>query len=329
MTSPKSAEYDSPRKEILELYLCEFMSFFFPSIYPEIDWRLGWEFLDKELQQVVRDAETGRRFVDKLVKVWRFNGEEAWVLLHIEVQGQKEVDFSKRMYIYHYRLMDRYDRPVISLAVLTDEHSNWRPNTYGHKLWGCDLNFAFPIAKLLDYKDNLEALEQNPNPFAVVTLAHLQAQATRKAPNARLEWKLRLVKGLYDRGYSKKDILELFRFIDWILALPEDLTLAFKHALDTFEEQRQMRYVTSIERMGVQQGLQQGVQQGSIQQGQACVVEVLEVRFGAVPATITKQICTIEDTNKLKTLHRQAITIESLARFQQILLNPPQEDKAN
>ncbi|NET58274.1 MAG: hypothetical protein F6K47_19585, partial [Symploca sp. SIO2E6] len=51
--------------------------------------------------------------------------------------------------------------------------------------------------------------------IAVVTLAHLQAQATLQTPETRLQWKLRLVKGLYNRGYSKKDILELFRFIDW------------------------------------------------------------------------------------------------------------------
>jgi hypothetical protein len=39
---------------------------------------------------VVRDAELGRRLADKLVKVWRRDGEEVWVLIHIEVQGQVE-----------------------------------------------------------------------------------------------------------------------------------------------------------------------------------------------------------------------------------------------
>ena len=35
-------------------------------------------------------------------------------------QGQPESDFAKRMYVYNYRLFDRYDRPVVSLAVLGD-----------------------------------------------------------------------------------------------------------------------------------------------------------------------------------------------------------------
>ena len=53
---------------------------------------------------MVRDAELGRRLVDKLVRLWRLEGEEAWVMIHIEVQGQVEEGFAKRMYIYHYRL---------------------------------------------------------------------------------------------------------------------------------------------------------------------------------------------------------------------------------
>ena len=72
MTSfPEPSDYDSPWKEALERYFPQFLAFLFPQIHAEIDWGRGWEFLDKELQQVVRDAELGRRLVDKLVKVWQ------------------------------------------------------------------------------------------------------------------------------------------------------------------------------------------------------------------------------------------------------------------
>jgi hypothetical protein len=69
MTS--SDDYDSPWKDILETYLADFFAFFFPQIHAEIDWSRTPVFLDKELQQVVRDAELGRRLADKLVQVWR------------------------------------------------------------------------------------------------------------------------------------------------------------------------------------------------------------------------------------------------------------------
>jgi hypothetical protein len=146
----QDADYDSPWKEALEQYFAGFMALFLPEAHQGIDWSMGHDFLDKELQQVVRDAELGRRLVDKLVRVWRKDGEEAWVLIHIEVQGQVDAEFAKRMYLYHYRLFDRHNRPVVSLAVLGDDRENWRPDHFGYDLWGCRMRLEFPTAKLLD-----------------------------------------------------------------------------------------------------------------------------------------------------------------------------------
>jgi len=41
-------------------------SCFFSDIHAEIDWNKGYEFLDKELEKIVRDAERGRRIADNL-----------------------------------------------------------------------------------------------------------------------------------------------------------------------------------------------------------------------------------------------------------------------
>jgi predicted transposase/invertase (TIGR01784 family) len=71
---------------------------------------------------------------------------------------------------------------------------------------------------------------------------------------ARKEWKFRLTRLLYERGYERQDILNLFRFIDWILELPEDLKRSFRDELEEYERKNQMPYVTSIERMGIEQG---------------------------------------------------------------------------
>jgi hypothetical protein len=62
--------FDSPWKEILEAYFPEFMAFFFPAIDIQIDWSRGFEFMDGELQQLAREAETTRMYTDKLVKVY-------------------------------------------------------------------------------------------------------------------------------------------------------------------------------------------------------------------------------------------------------------------
>jgi hypothetical protein len=125
-----ASDLDSPWKETLEYFLAPFLAFFFPAIHEAIEWGRGYESLDKELQQVVRDARIGRRLADKLFKVWRKDGREAWLLIHIEVQGKQEKAFPERMFVYSYRIYDRYRHPVLSLAVLFYNNPNWWPDRF-------------------------------------------------------------------------------------------------------------------------------------------------------------------------------------------------------
>ena len=179
----------------------------------------------------MRDADTGRRLADKLMKVWRRDGQAQIVLIHIEVQGEPDADFSERMFVYHYRLYDRYRQPIVSIAVLGDEQPNWRPGPYQKALWDCEVVLRFPVVKLIDYTDRWTELEDSANPFATLVMAHLQTKATRHDPQSRLAWKLRLVKRLYEKGYARDDVLELFRFIDWLLALPLEYEAAMGNAI--------------------------------------------------------------------------------------------------
>ena len=195
-------DYDSPWKEVLERYFAAFTAFFFPEVHAGVDWDRGYEFLDKELQRVVRDAALGRRYADKLIKVWQRDGSEVWVLAHVEVQGLYEANFAERMFSYYSRLRDRYQRPVVSLAVLIDERQDWRSTEYRQELWGCELHWRYPMVKLLDYRNRETELEAHTNPFSLVVLAHLKAQETAQDPVSRFRWKGQLARGLYNRGGS-------------------------------------------------------------------------------------------------------------------------------
>ncbi|MBT9438357.1 MAG: hypothetical protein GAS50_04100 [Desulfobacterales bacterium] len=53
---PDRADYDSPWKKALEVYFKEFIQFFFPDIAADVNWSCKYIFLDKELQQVVREC---------------------------------------------------------------------------------------------------------------------------------------------------------------------------------------------------------------------------------------------------------------------------------
>jgi len=282
--------YDSPWKEALQHFFPDFLAFFFPEAHADIDWRLGYEFLDKELQQIVRDAELGRRYADILAQVWRHGGDEAWVLVHVEVQGQQQVAFAERMYVYNYRLYDRYRRQVASMAVLADEQPHWRPQEFAYELWGGRPGIVFPVVKLLDYAARWSELEASSNPFATMIMAHLKAQETRRDPIERQGWKLWLTRRLYKLGYDRQRVIDLFGFIDWVLQLPPPQALDFWQQIQETEEEKRMRYITSVERIGIEKGVQQGMQQG-MQRGQAdLVLRLLNRRFGVISPRLIEQV---------------------------------------
>jgi hypothetical protein len=295
------SEYDSPWKESISLYFREFLSFFYPRIEEDINWEPGFEFLDTELQQIKRETQTGRRDADKLVKVWRRSGEEEWVLVHVEVQSQRQSEFSERMYLYHSRIFDRYRRSVVSLGILGDEQPGWRPSRYERELWGCRAILEFPVVKLLDY--SMDELAQSQNPLAAIVQAHLSAQVAGKDVGVGYESKLSLIKSLYERGYEREDIVQLFRLIDWFIALPKREEDRLWQEIQTLEEERKMPYITSVERIGIRKG-----QQGAI-------LRILEVRFENIPQKLREAIGKIDNIEVLETLLVQAVTTQSLEAF--------------
>jgi hypothetical protein len=297
--APLSTDYDSPWKEALDAYFEPFLVLLFPEVHRQIDWPRGYESLDKEFQQVVREAELGRRYVDKLVKVWTKDGAECWVLIHVEVQTTHDAEFPRRMYVYNYRVFDRYNRPVASLAVLADDDPAWRPTDFHNSLFGCETGIRFPAVKLLDFAAHEALLEASTNPFAKVVLAHLKTQQTHGDPAGRHAWKIRLVRNLYERGFSAKDVRELFRIIDWLMVLPPPLVDVFWQELDRIQEERRMPYVSSIERVWHCRGLRKGIE------------SLLRVRFGDEGLKLMPEIHEVYEEEKLETILKALETAAS------------------
>jgi hypothetical protein len=318
-TKNHNDDYDSPWKEGMELYFKELMQFFFPDIAREIAWKRGYEFLDKELQQVVRDAEIGRRHADKLVKVWSLQDEPFHVMIHIEVQSDKDPDFPRRMYIYNYRIFDKSERPVTSLAILADEVGSWRPNGYTSEQWGCKINFEFPMVKLIDYANKIDDLLNHKNPFAIITAAHLKTKATKDNPQERYTWKWTITRALYEKGFSTTDILSLYRLVDWLMMLPDDLTKQFTQNLIAYEEEKKMPYVTSAERIGMDKG--------QLNEAREMVLEALDTKFSSnVPADIRQVIKDLNNRLMLKKLLRSTIQSKDIDDFRKTLEELTAED---
>ena len=254
------ADQDSPWKLILRQYFQEAIEFFFPDIANEIDWTIPVEFLDKEFVQLTPNSEIGKRFADQLVKLYQKGGNSIILLIHLEVQAEPEDIFPERIFTYLLRIFDYFHQAPISLVILCDSDKDWRPSEYNFTTFGSSLQFNFTSVKLLDYAERWEELEASQNVFATVVMTHLKAQETKSSPTARKQWKLALIKRLYERGYDRSDILNLFTFVDWIMILPQATKVEFWQELEIYEEERKMRYITSVEQIGYDRGVAEEAQ---------------------------------------------------------------------
>lgn len=190
------------------------------------------------------------------------------------------------------------------------------------------------------FESRWDRLEKDPNPFAMVVMAHIKARSVKNGAD-RKEWKLRLVRLLLERGYGKNDILELFRFIDWLLTLPEDLEIAFRDDVVNLMEEKKMPYVTSIERLARKEGKKEGDKEGvkralkkNIKKGvkrskmrgvqesyRETIIEVINSRFHETPEDVSLEVSLVEDPRTLKVLFQKALTCEDLNAFRRTLFN--------
>ncbi|MBV8801423.1 MAG: hypothetical protein JO131_00385 [Gammaproteobacteria bacterium] len=123
-------EEDSARKQVLDNYLKDFIEYCSPELNKLIDWNISWISLDKELHAITKGNSSGKQLLDKLFKVKLLNGCEQWILVHIEIQATSEKKFPERMFVYGYRSYDKYKQQIVSLAILTDKNTKWRPNSF-------------------------------------------------------------------------------------------------------------------------------------------------------------------------------------------------------
>lgn len=291
-------DHDTPWKEALAKHLPAFFEFFFPYIGEDIDWSRQPRYLDKELRKIAPDAEGGRQITDTLVEVRRAGGETAIVLVHIEVQSQQEAGFARRMQRYYNRLLEYYDQPICSLAILGDTGRSWRPSSSETELWGTRQRFEFPVAKLLDYEQVLPELESSTNPFALLVAATLHVQRASPDSPLRREAKFKLVRGLYERGLTAAEVRGLFRLLDWIIMLTPEQRDLFNDELYEFERRKSMPYITSVEQAGIQKGLEQGLERERVSLC-AAIARALQSRFGRVPEWVEPHLSKIDDTGRL------------------------------
>jgi hypothetical protein len=81
---------------------------------------------------------------------------------------------------------------------------------------------------------------------------------------------------------APEDVRRLFRFIDWVMDLPEPLEQQFRDEITALQEKR-MPFMDTFERVGMEKGLLQGIE------------VALDMKFGAEGLELMPELRLIRD----------------------------------
>lgn len=147
----------------------------------------------------------------------------------------------------------------------------------------------------------------------MVVMAHLKTKATTSNLSEREQWKWNLSRLLYEKGYNRKEITDLYKVIDLMMTLSEDLQLKFEDKLTKYQEERKVPLLTNIERRAIARTAKETYQEN--------ILNLLQVRFNSVPKSIEDSLKKIDDLAFLKQLLISTISVKSLEEFEQLINN--------
>ena len=263
---------DTLWKGILENIFDDFLRFFFKDAERLFDISKGFQFLDKELEELFHGEDIQfPKFVDKLVKVYTKEGKDEWILVHIEVQGYKDEDFALRMFTYFYRILEKYKKPITAIAIFTDTNKNFHPAVYENICLGTSITFRFNTYKIIEQDEN--DLEKNENPFAIVVLTVLLAIKRKQMSDEYLfGLKLAILRNLQKHRISEKKRRSLMNFLKFYVSFANpEFHSKFEKAILTItknkktmgiEEMLIERFKKQGEERGIKKGIEKGIEKG-------------------------------------------------------------------
>ena len=263
----------------------DLLRFIFPDADQVYDMERGFEFLDKELSEMYPEPGKGSatRFADKLVKVFRRDGEEDCILCHIEIQGDtKKKDrplFAERMVRYFYRIWDKHRKPVSAVAIFTGRDGKKMPDRFEYRYRNTRLLYQYPTISILDFTD--EELEKSDNPFAQVILAAKTSLLEGKIPPARLlDRKVLIARKLLRKGFSLRKIRAIFVFLEnYVVFKDPEMNLNFKNRIESKDKNNIMGIDEYLKMVGKEEGLAEGIEKGKEESNRLFVENLLKEGF--------------------------------------------------
>ncbi|MGB9595400.1 MAG: cytosolic protein, partial [Candidatus Poribacteria bacterium] len=125
-------------------------------------------------------------------------------------------------------------------------------------------------------------------------------------------------------------IINLLRFLDWVMQLPKELEDEFWQEIQHYEDGRYMPYLTEFEKKAIRRGLTQGFKEGKKlgikegiikgrRQGILKGIELgIKLKFGKEGLSLLPEIQKILDLNILEKIHSSIETVDNLEDLRNI-----------
>ena len=261
----ETSDFDGFWKDIIEEYWQEFLKKFLPKLYKDADLKSKPEFLNKELRDVLNLPELSEEhnpplFVDELIKIPMKNGEEKWLLLHIEVQGKGGENISYRMFLYYCLIFARYRKKIVSLAILTSRRPKKEdsPGIYKTLFYGTSIEYKYNYFEA--YKVTDKELEAGENKFDLFLLAVKFAMRSKHNEQKKFSYLKKITEILYQKGFTPRERREILRYVNYIVGLSDkELKQEYFTYVNNFEGGRTVaKRMSILDEVYYEKGIEKG-----------------------------------------------------------------------
>jgi hypothetical protein len=233
--------YDANWEIISGKFVKEFIQYFLPKLYRQVDWSVPPEFLEQEMHEIVEDS-IEKKILDKLIKFRLKSGEDKWIFVHTEFQGEGGI--GERMFTYFRRILDKYGKDITALVIYTGSSVPRNPNKYKYESFGTKVTYEYNTYIVKNQKE--ATLIKDKNPFSIVVLANLYTVNTTDDEVKRLEFKKKLFEIANFRNYDLEKTTELFIFVKELMQLSSKLEKEFDNFVveQLKKEEENMRVIS-------------------------------------------------------------------------------------
>ena len=306
--------FDQLFKELLHTFFREFIELFYPDVAARLDFDRV-TFLDKELFTDLHEGS--QREPDVIARVYTIEGEPELILMHVEVQANREREFSYRMYEYYIMLWLRYKIPIFPVALyLSPGAGGLTEESYTANLFGRDiLTFRYAVVSLPDLSAD-EYLELD-NPLGTGLSAMMQPSQFGKLAQ---KYRSLMLLSSSSLDPARKSMLAYLVASNLILSVKDEAEFKEMIVKDQNSEANSMLDIDEMFRdlyKGIyeERGLAQGIQQGLIQGERNILLKLIRRKFGALPEDYNHKIETLDTEAELDELSYRILTANSLEQL--------------